>query len=402
MKILYVAVAMRGITDILQGKADDRGLPAFVEPLKRLKQKKYDVGLILISSDNISPDIRVDWLKKNDIVSIVCNNLKTSRGIKKIINTAKSFCQLYQVISNELKSGDYDFVYCHGAAAFVGNYLANRYRIPCGYRVYGTFRLFNQLEFQGKVKTAIKYPKDFLSFVLKKKFVLVTNDGTRGNEVIERLRLNRRYPIYHWYSGVNKTNNWEESNQEIPNDLFLFTAARITKIKGQHLVIEILNKLHENGHKLHLYIAGPVDDSEQPYLEYLKQKVKDFSLAEYVHFMGDLPRCDMQKMASKSLATLLFSDISNLGNVFFECGMAGAIIITRDDYCMRDFIENEYSGFLVSEYMQAVSVVERLLGLSEQEILEIKSAIRNSIDCKMVTWEERCDREIALITNENK
>lgn len=56
---------------------------------------------------------------------------------------------------------------------------------------------------------------------------------------------------------------------------------RIEKLKGTDRTLELIKKLHKEGHLYHLYYIGAGEQEEE-----LKEKVKNYHLTEYVHFLG--------------------------------------------------------------------------------------------------------------------
>jgi hypothetical protein len=93
---------------------------------------------------------------------------------------------LYNSISHVLKKERYDFVYGHGSIGSIANLIANKNRIPCAIRLYGTF-LANKIYSQSKISIFLHHPLEYLCFIIPKQFLLITNDGTRGDEVYKHL-----------------------------------------------------------------------------------------------------------------------------------------------------------------------------------------------------------------------
>lgn len=392
---------MRGLDDILAGEPDDHGLPSFIYPLKKLIEEGHIVKLLLLSSHNISINVKLDWLKNEDIVdNIIVNDFSIHSRVDKLVHKVKATYKLYNDLVKELRTGNYDFVYCHGAATFLGNYLANRYGVRCGFRVYGTLYLFDEIKKYGVLRTCIKNPKDFLSYFARKEFILITDDGTFGNQVVNKMRLWKKYPIYFWKNGVEKEVNYSGIDFEsLPLEDFIFTAGRINRVKSQNRVIDVLFALHKRGIKLSLYIAGNIATEDRGYYESLINQIQKYGLQKYVHFLGEISRVKMQAMASSAIATLLFSDCSNLGNVFFECAIAKSLIITYDEEDMWEYIISGENGYLVKDHKDAVDVVMKLLSMPDEELKDLKERLYRSVYDNLLGWDVRCEKEIALITS---
>ena len=396
MKILYVALSMRGMDDIIDGGKDDKGLPSFVYPLKAFVKDGNEVKIILISGYRKPINIKVDWLKNEDIIYNANEDKASGSVLRRLLVKFKESLKLIKVISNQLKEGQYDFVYCHGKAAILGNIVANYYHIPCGYRIYGTVDMYEKLNKKGVLYTALKYPSYVVLFNLKKKYMLITDDGSHGDYVVNRMRLRDNYKIYLWKNGVDRPKNINlDKDLFFPNCPFLFTAGRVCEAKGIHRSIKVLNSLVKKGYNIDLLIAGPLVD--QRYYNELQAMIKNFNIHNRVHFLGDLSRELMQKYAHKANAVLLFANHSNLSNVFIECGIAGSVIISFNEKPLYQFIDNEYNGFLINDYKDAVNIVEQLLNGEKESINRIKRLIKKKMDNSIITWEERCKKEVELV-----
>ncbi len=396
MKILYVALSMRGMGDIIDGGRDDRGLPSFVYPLKAFIKNGHEVKIILISSHRKPINIKVGWLRNEDVIYNSNVDIVSGNQVRRLINKTKESMKLCEVINKELKKGNYDFVYCHGKAALFGNIIANIRHVPCGYRIYGTMDMYSMIKRKGIIYTILKYPSYFVLFNIKKEFMLITDDGSRGDYVVNRIRIKDNYDVYNWKNGVDRNfDNIERSHLDLPQKSFLFTAGRVCVPKRQHKSIEVLNALVRSGHDLDLVIAGPLVDID--YYKRLKEMAKKMDIEERVHFLGDVPRDLMQRYAHESIAVLLFARSSNLSNVFIECGMVGSVIITYNEMPLQEFISDGVSGFFVYHSIDSVKIIEKILSKNKMELDELKKKIRMTMDEKMLTWDERCEKEIALV-----
>lgn len=400
MRILYVATLVAGFEDILRGKMESRGLPSFIFPLQELLNRGHQVDIILISNYRDPVNIKVDWISKDNILANINNDLVTGSKNRRLWNKVKSFFELYHTLTTCLKTGDYDFVYCHGTAALLGNILANRYQVRCGYRVYGTIGIADTIRSKGIIKTYLKYPIYGLIFNIKKEFMIVTDDGTEGNYVYKHFCRKKGYRFYFLLNGVNKNIDYSKCALPVPEEKYIFHAARICRPKGQHRVVELLHILHENGIKIHLYFAGHNEDDA--YREEIIQLINKYRLNSYVIFLGDINREDLQNLARNSVAVPLFADFSNQGNVFLECAMAGAIIVTYHEPPLKRFITDGKNGYFVDDYKEAAKKIMFLCDLEEKETNAIKKRAMKKVGNKLLSWDERVFKEVRLIEESGK
>ncbi len=397
MKILYVATLVRGFEDLLRGELEAKGLPTFILPLKHMLEHGHSVDMILISNYTQPINIKVDWIRNENIIANINNDLTVSNKWKKKINIVKTILDEWRTIHLALKRNHYNFVYCHGTAAVLGNLVANIMGIPCGYRLYGTVHLYNDILNIGSFKAAIKNLSYYLIFKMKKEFLLITDDGSNGNIVYQYWKPRRKtYPFYFWRNGVDIESITELENEgAVPQEPYLFTAGRIDKLKRQDKIIEMLYLLHKKQINIHLYLAGHVED--KMYIEKVKNLVKTYGLEPYVHFMGAIPRRYMKKMAYYSKATVLWSDIANNGNVFYEVFSTGALIVAINDGSLDPFVTRDKNIFFADSIEEAVEDIQKLLNISQTERCKMQnSAISQSIKA-IPSWEKRIYKEIKLL-----
>lgn len=404
MRILYIAPLVAGFQDILEGKEESKGLPSFIFPLKRLLDDGNEVDIILVSNYMKPINIQVKWIKNENIIANINNNFATTKGIKRWFLKIKSFIELHNVIYKALKYGGYDFVYCHGTAAYLGNILANRFKIRCGYRIYGVVNVAHDIKRLGIIKAAIKYPIYYRIFRKKKDFLLITDDGTDGDYVFKKFNPKASFPMYYLVNGVDKFFEYVKPDEILEENHcsqknYIFHAGRISRIKRQDRIIDILHEVHSTGCRIHLFLAGHISD--EIFYHELLQRVKKYSLEEYVHFLGPVERTNMQSLAHDAIATILFGDSSNQGNIFFECAIAGSIIITYPENSLKKYISNFESGFWAEDEKNASQIVIELLS-EKYDINSIRKEIKKSVDNKLQSWNERIQVEVELIRGGKK
>lgn len=394
MKILYITPLVAGFEDILRGKMESRGLPSFIFPLQELIRKGHMVDIILISNYKDPINIKVEWIKSKNIIANINNDLVDGNKAVRIVNKIKSLLELSKTINKLLKEKRYDFVYCHGKAGLLGNLYANKYKVRCGYRIYGTIGLARNIREKGIINTAISYPVYFAIFNIKKDFMIITDDGTEGDFVYDKLALEKKFKLFFWLNGIEKTISYSKCEISPPEGKYLFHAARICRVKAQHKNIELLYRLHKKGVYIKLYFAGHIEDDG--YKKELDLLIQNCNLNEYVVFCGDINRADLENLATKSVAVPLFADF-NQGNVFLECMMAGSIIVTFYEKMMGRFILDGENGFFVKDIDDAAEKIKILCEMPEEKIVGIKLKAKNWMEQKLLSWDERVGKEIKLI-----
>lgn len=388
IRILYVTLLWSGFKDVLySGLTQARGMPAFIEPLRRLIEQGHEVDIVIVGENERPLNIGPDWLKSSKVFWV----------------NQRSFLKLFPLISI-IRRGNYDFIYGHGGAAGWGNLAAILSRKPCGVRVYGTF-LAKQLQ-NSWLRIFLFSDLEVLTHNLPKKFMLITNDGTKGDLVNKRCCLFKGlYDFKFWLNGVDIEIDKEESSlqaneilelQGLNGDLpFLLYPARYDPWKRHDLALEILRRLCKNGQtSLQLLCCGHIYD--KTYYATLAENVKKLNLVNRVKLSEPLPKEELQVLYSEALATFSLYDQSNLGNVLIEAAVRGAVIIARNDRTTDFIIKHGDTGFLVDDSSDAAYVILSLLA-DPAKRTEMSSRVKKLADSVFQTWEQRSEQEIELI-----
>lgn len=400
-KILYVTPLVAGFRDILEGELESKGLPSFMLPLEYIqKSNKYHVEIVLISNFSNSYNINVEWISKDNIIANINNDLTTNNLVFKIYRKVKSTIELIKVLLEVTKKNNYEIIYCHGKAAIIGNVISIIKKIPCAYRLYGTVSYYNDLNKFGKFMGALKNPIYSLIFKLPKKYLMITDDGSQGDKVYEIMKPRfTKYDFYFLLNGVDfesiETINLKPDLIEL-KERYIFHAGRVDPIKRQDRNIEILERIHKKGYKLHLCFAGHYNESDT-YYKYLQKIINEKHLKDYVHFLGPIKRYQLKKLSYDAICTLLMGDVANNGNVFYEIYSTGGVVVGLDGEGLKQFIDNKKSGFLVSDNEEAEKVIIKLLDYNKNEINLLKINAQKSARQKLMSWKERIDFEVKLL-----
>lgn len=180
----------------------------------------------------------------------------------------------------------------------------------------------------------------------------------------------------------------------IPEEPFIFFAARFQDCKRHDRIIEVLSQLHERNIRLHLYLAGGVTSIN--YYNRIKAMVADRKLEQFVHFLGAVSQLDLKVLSYNAVAHILMCDNTNLGNVFYETFASGTVIISLRGRALEQFISDGVNGFLVNDEKEASLVVERLLSDPEYASIIRQNAIATA-NAQFMSIDERFDREVELI-----
>jgi glycosyltransferase involved in cell wall biosynthesis len=395
MKILYLTPAWHGFKEILfNGAKEITGLPSFSLPLKKLIDQGHSVDIILMHTEQEVPplNIKVDWLNEKNIIEYIHYNLKVPQKFISIMEYKKK-------INKILENNQYDFVYAHGTSTAVVRKQVQKKGIPFGQRLYGTF-LWDEIGKNGFIKALGKHPVEAESFLSKKDFLLVTNDGSGGDKVYNKISkfYKPNYSFKYWINGVNRISGESKPPNLKIQKPFIFYCARFDDWKRQDRIVEIMNLLMEQRVDIDCYFAGPLENNQNDYYSKIVDMVKRNGLTERVHFMGNIDKETISYMNKNSVASLSLYDVCNLTNVFHEMLSDGALIIARKDEALKDFIQDGYNGFYVNSNEEAVDYIKNIFN-SPQEYSHMKKNALQTSSVKMSTWDERAEKEIQLIKN---
>ncbi len=399
MRVLYVTGLFSGLRDLLlEGRSEAAGMPALVRPLRALLEAGHEVDFVIgVSPEDVRRPLRPgpEWLWG-------CGFQVVPWRTTRLAGLASAW-RMYRATLRALRGKRYDFVYGHGPAGTVATLAARHRRVPCGARLYGSF-LIEEIDRRSRLSIFLRHPLEYLAFRLPKRFLLVTNDGTRADQVQQRLAPRGKCPYdFHFLlNGVQLPSNDEQAAggsaaapASLPEGPFLFYPARLARWKRQHLAVEILERLYRGGQdKVRLCFAGHLTQPE--YWEEIQAEAAARGLAEQVMHLGALGPNEMLWCYRHALAVLSFYQTSNLGNVVIEALAAGAVVLAARDGSLEGIIEDGMTGLLARDAEEAA---EKLAWLREhpEAAREIGECAARQARETFRSWEERSAMEVALI-----
>lgn len=388
MRILYVTPLWSGLRDIMcNGAEQARGMPAFVNPLKALVEAGHQVDVIVAMPSEHRFRIGPDWLRRVRIWPVNWN----TKGIGRVLAPLR----LYRRVNQALNEAKYDVVYGHGSIGAIANIAARKRGLPCGIRLYGTF-LASEIGTTSRIRIAARHPLEYLSFTLAKEFLIVTNDGTKGDLVQKYLVPGpERYAFHFLLNGVERTQSYHGG--EIPFSVkkpFILYPARISRWKRQDLAVEVLNEVQKQGLLMHLYFAGHV--TEESYWLEIQDLVKKYGLSQYVTYLGAIDRQVLYRMYGEAEAVISLYDHSNLGNSVIEALQHGGLIVARNDGSLDPVITDGANGFLVDSASQAASRIV-WIHANPSEACKMRELGRCTAMRVFKDWDARVQDEIRIL-----
>jgi glycosyltransferase involved in cell wall biosynthesis len=296
-----------------------------------------------------------------------------------------------------LRRTDFDLLYgyeVHGVLA--ARLVRRKRRLPLVARFQGTV-MHPHLE--GRLGLARKY-EEVLALKTPADLYVMTDDGTRGDEVLERLNPASSGRVRFWRNGIDldyvrAPTPDEEADARAslglaPDEFVLVTAARLARWKRIDRAIDALALLRDKLPAAGLIIVG--DGEERANLE---RQAADLNLGEAVRFVGAVPQQDVPRYLWAADVFLSLNELSNVGNPLLEAMAAGRCILTIDEGDTRDLIRNEETGLLLPDGNPA-AVAEALAGLAAQpeRRRRLAEAAGRFAAEHFWSWEQRMDAEV--------
>lgn len=229
--------------------------------------------------------------------------------------------------------------------ACVASALGRLFQVPVVNRFQGSL-LWPELE----GRTTWRYPHHVLGSRCPADLYVMTNDGTRGDEVLRRLGV-KPDRIRFWLNGFSLPPQPASLRKEAREDIGLPKEARVVltvnKLKFWKRLDRAVHTLsvlrHAYGWEtVHLVIVG--DGPERPYLERLADKA---GVADRIRFLGAVDHARIQELYSVADIFLLVNDLSNLSNPLMEAMYAGCPIVTLNDGSTNGLLRHGENAWLV-------------------------------------------------------
>lgn len=281
-------------------------------------------------------------------------------------------------------------------AAPVAWFLGRRFGVPNITRMYGTF-LYPWL--QPFWKRLLRY-EDVLAFKIPCRYMIMTNDGTRGDECAAFLGMPPGR-LRFWRNGVDKWRFDEPVDTDAvraaagvpPGDIMLLALCRLEKWKGVDRLIAAMPEVLRRHPRATAVIVG--DGEERDALE---RQAHDIGVADRVRFLGAIHHDQTPPLL---LATDIFVSLyklSNVGNPLLEALCAGACIVTVNNGATGKLIGHGETGTLIDESrLETLPDVLSSLAMDPEARARFGAAARRYADQHLKTWPERCAMEVRLI-----
>ncbi len=293
-----------------------------------------------------------------------------------------------------LKNCKIDLIYSWDVNAASGaKILAKMFRKPWIARCLGTSLQTHKLD---KLFYRVRNWNQIFAYKLFSDFIIMTNDGTQGNKVLQKLGVEMSKVLF-WMNGVDwnafyclPQSTQAKKSLGINNRPVLLCVSRLVKWKRVDRSISALPVVANSYPNVLLLIVGDGPEREQ-----LEQLAKDLGVQDNVRFEGAVPHSEIPKYLAAADIFLSFYDWSNVGNPLLEAMMAGKCIITLNNGDTGKFVKNWENGVLLDykDLPKLPEVIKRLL-IDEKLREGLGAKARKFAEKNFWSWEERLDAEI--------
>jgi glycosyltransferase involved in cell wall biosynthesis len=285
----------------------------------------------------------------------------------------------------------------HGTLAV--RLLRRQWRLPTVVRFQGTVMhpaLSNRLALVRKYEEvlALRTPADLY---------IMTDDGTRGDEVLARLNPGSEGRVRFWRNGLERGHLGPMTEGEaqaarrslgIDGDRFvMMTASRLAAWKRVDRAVRALPLILASVPDALLLVVG--DGEERAELEALGRRL---GVSDALRFVGAVGREEVGRYMGAADLFLALADLSNVGNPLLEAMTCGKAIVTLDAGDTGELIRDGETGVLLPTG-EPERVAEAVVGLARDESLRRRlgeGALRYA-SSHFWTWEERMAAELTEV-----
>lgn len=305
--------------------------------------------------------------------------------------------QLFKIGLEVAKTQSYDVVYGLSIYALVARRIGKKLGIRSVGRLFGSL-VWDVVQQRQWAKLYTRHILQYLEIKYPCDITIATEDGTEIDKAFAKTNPNYRQ-LNLLYNGINQSLREQLLALPLPSldtnqPIRLLSMARLTQWKRHDLAIQLVSALKKNSSlDIRLTIVGKGEQEND-----LTQMVKEKGLEEVVIFRKPVPRSKLATLIGLHDVAVVLYDASNLGNVMWECSLAGRLIVTRP------------TGKTASVYNDSNAIVwgdDAIEHLSEEIIRTLDQGkalqrrteqVRADINHLLPSWQERIEEEIRVIT----
>lgn len=230
---------------------------------------------------------------------------------------------------------------------------------------------------------------------------IMTNDGTKGDIAMKRLKSRALHNLKFWINGVDEQilslsefNDLTEKYKEFKNHLKIVSVSRLEEWKRIDRIIKTLsylvNELNFKNVKYFLIGDGRLRSQYEKLIE--QEKLND-----YIIIVGGLPHNDVKKYLNFADIFISTYDLSNVGNPLLEAIRAHKIIFTLNNGDTSSWIKHKINGFIYDVNTDLYkNMANDLLAIANDNNLRMNiiSQIEKTEAQYLWDWNQRLNSEV--------
>ncbi len=232
---------------------------------------------------------------------------------------------------------------------------------------------------------------------------IMTNDGTRGDEVLAQLNPSSAGKVRFWRNGLDldrlkpaepAARQQLRADLSLPDNAFvLLTASRLARWKRIDRVVAAMPEIMSAVPEAELIVVGDGDERAN-----IERQARDLGVQNSVRITGPVPHADVLSYMQAADLFLAPADLSNVGNPLMEAMCCGIPIITVDAGETSELIRDGETGRLLPTGSPAV-IARAVIELAGDTALRCRLAAeaRQEATNRFWTWEERMTAELEAV-----
>ncbi len=232
---------------------------------------------------------------------------------------------------------------------------------------------------------------------------IMTNDGTRGDEVLAQLNPSSAGKVHFWRNGLDldrlqpaepATRRELRTKLALPDDSFvLLTASRLARWKRVDRVVAAMPEIIGAIPQAELIVVGDGDERAN-----LERQARDLGVQNSVTITGAIPHANVLSYMQAADLFLAPADLSNVGNPLMEAMCCCMPIVTVDAGETSDLIRDGETGRLLPTGSPA-AIARAVIELAGDTELRCRLAAeaRQEATNRFWTWEERMTAELEAV-----
>ncbi len=374
------------------------GAPSFYKTLELYNNKGFQIYLYTTEKNcDIS---ELQNIKIISIPKLKAANIKYIYSINRTLNYfLHQFIFLYHFLRNK-HFKQVDLLYGYEVEFIpILHLLSKLFKIPYVSRFQGTilYPLMNRKLWK------LRYLPHYLSIMLKSNLTIMTDDGTKGDVVIEKIRGNLDETLF-LKNGVDfkKYNflNVSSSIQELVNEMRQFknnfiSVSRLQKWKRVDRSLDVYNQYKQYDNSSRLVIVGDGEVKIE-----LEKYVLDKNMQDIV-FTGGINADEVNYLLSYSNIFLSHYELSNVGNPLWEAINNQCLVVTIDNGDTGKIIKDNING-IISDEKDYIDNAHKLIELNKNKFEEILQNATKTLKDNVQSWDERMEIEYLEVMNDIK